>query len=181
MTITERRAAKLWAELRQAFARVDQLLPEIIETKAWEPLGFASFTEAWAAKMDGLTLAPELKAFVIYPMFDEGATLDDIQRAVKGVGPRQAEAYKQQKDNGVPPEFATTVIRERKPLPAGKTIVRQHTRKQRSVASTLHIDVGPRRLKRYQKIAKELGKSVEEIALMAIQDRFDELQKVNHA
>lgn len=178
MTLTETQAAKLWSELRAAFVRIDQLIPEIIETRAWEPLGFDSFTQAWAVKMEGITIASEMRPHVVYAMFDEGATLDAIQQAVKGIGPRQAEALKRQKDNGVPPEFATTVIREREPLPAGKTIVRQHTRKQRSAASTLHIDVGPRRLKRYQKIAKELGKSVEEIALMAIQDRFNELQKV---
>lgn len=112
MSIPETQAAKLWADLRQAFTRIDQLLPEIIETKAWEPLGYTSFTEAWTAKMDGITIATEMRPHVIYAMFNEGAQLDTIQAAIKGIGPRQLDVLKRQYNNGVPADLATTIVRE---------------------------------------------------------------------
>lgn len=66
-TVTAEQASALWADLRGSFINAEKRIVEIIELKAWEPLGFESFAEAWASKMHGIRLATEeVRAHVVY-------------------------------------------------------------------------------------------------------------------
>ena len=50
-TIQPNEAKRLFGRLRGALLNLDSLLSEIVEAKAWEPLGYTSFAEAWAAEI----------------------------------------------------------------------------------------------------------------------------------
>lgn len=70
---------QLWQGLNPAW-----LVETIIDERAWEPLGYASFSAAWKAQMADVTLAPESYAHVVDQMLAEGAGVDDIAAWVKG-------------------------------------------------------------------------------------------------
>lgn len=123
-------AAKLWNDLRGHFANAERIIIEIIETKAWEPLGFASFTEAWTSKMAGIPLATDaMRAHVVYMMFNDG--MDDAQVLASvgigsRIGPTVVTRLREQHEIGVPANLASTRVRS-------------HVRKLPSRARTLHI------------------------------------------
>lgn len=172
--ISAREAQKLWGLLRQHFINFERTLEEIVDKRAWEPMGYASFPEAWTAQMGDITLAAELRPHVVYAYFDAGASIGDVAAGVKGIGRDRAEALNRQRDSGVPASDASL---------RGKwhnkqddtTVVREHERKKPSEAGTLHIALSPLKYKRYQKIAKKLGMTVEDIARDAIDAKFGEL------
>ena len=161
-------ALALWQKLRQHFVDAIKVLEEIIETQAWEPLGYASFAEAWHAQMKDVTMAVEIRAHVVYQMLTEGYDYDQIASAVKGVGRDRVTSLDRQRRNGVPAKDATM------------TVVREHRRKNPTPPATLHLPVGPIALKRFQRIAEKVGKPVEVIAMEAVKARFKELDDVQH-
>lgn len=161
--ISQRRAKQLWAKLNQHLVSAEKAIQEIIEAKAWEPLGYGTFAEAWAAEMSNSSLASEIRPHVVYQMLDEGWTAEDIANAVKGVSPNGAALLDRQRRNGVPPNHA---------------VVREHYRRPASPPSHIRIDVGATMLGEYHRIALEVGESVEAIALEAIRERFRELAVV---
>ena len=112
--------------------------------------------------MDGITIATEMRPHVIYAMFNEGAQLDTIQAAIKGIGPRQLDVLKRQYNNGVPADLATTIVRE-------------HPRQKPSAPKTIRVEVGAHTLAIYEKKAKKHGLTVDGIAAQAIRDRFNSL------
>lgn len=161
--LTNKQAIALWASLKQHFVNAEKVVEEIIETRAWEPLGYASFAEAWHAQVGDITLAVEIRPHVVYQMLTEGYDYDAIAEKVKGVGRDRAESLDRQRRNGVPAKDASM------------SVVRRHLRKHPTVAGTIHVQVGPMALKRYQKLAEKRGMTVEQIAAEAIADRFAEL------
>jgi hypothetical protein len=163
MKVTETQARKLWADLRGHFANAENVIQKIIEQKAWEPLGFKSFAEAWAAEMSNLTLPGEVRPHVVYQMLAEGWAPVDVAAAVKGVGPGTVEALARQRSNGVPPNHA---------------VVREHYRRPAAPPSHIRLNVGSTMLGEYHRIAVEVGQSVEDIALEAVRERFRELVSV---
>lgn len=84
--ITESQAADLWASLRSNLLAVEDGIRQIIATRAWEPLGYDSFAECWADKLGDLKLSKELRAVVVFAMFEDDATPADASRAVAGTG-----------------------------------------------------------------------------------------------
>lgn len=158
--VTAAQAQKLWGELRRHFANAENVIQQIVEQKAWEPLGYGSFAEAWVGEMSNLTLPSEVRPHVVYQMLAEGWEPVDIADVVKGVGPSTAEALARQRRNGVPPNHA---------------VVREHYRRRSAPASHIRINVGPTMLAEYHRIATVVGQSVEDIALEAVRDRFREL------
>lgn len=153
-------AVELWGQLKQALINLAKVFEEIVERRAWEPLGYRSFTEAWAAEMREFTLAKELRPHVVYQMFAEGTAPEDVADLVKGVGPRGAEDLARQRQNGVPADFA---------------VVNEHLRRKPSAPDTVHVRVGHTLLAEYKRIATSLGLTVEEIAKEAIAERFSDL------
>ena len=107
-------AEKLWTELRTGLLNTEQTIAQIIHDKAWEPLGYGSFIEAWKVRLSDITFATELRPPVIYEMYRQGALPEDVALAVKGISRNGAEALKRQMDNGVPAKVATTRRRPNK-------------------------------------------------------------------
>lgn len=162
-TITSAEAAALWQRLRQGFINLAATIEEIIETRAWEPMGYESFTEAWHAQMGEVTLAVEVRPHVVYQMLTEGYDYDAIAEKVKGIGRDRAESLDRQRRNGVPASDASM------------SVVREHLRNRPSAAAFVHVEVGPIALRRYKQIAEKFDTTVEDIATEAIAQRFKEL------
>lgn len=151
-------ADKLWKRLHQNFVDTEATLVEIIKSKAWEPLGYESFAKAWVDKMSDITLASELRPHVVYQMFEEGLTVDEIAGSVKGVGKETAEQLGRQKSHGVPPNQASV------------------TKKKGSYSyATLFLRLPRKRLDSWRAVTKRHGVTLEEVALAAIEDAVDGL------
>lgn len=81
-TISKADAAVLWDDLRIGLLDVESTVRNIIEKRAWIPLGYASFAQAWAAETKGILLAGALRAEVVYTMMDTGSDDTEIARAI---------------------------------------------------------------------------------------------------
>lgn len=164
--LTPAQATKLWSDLRGHFVNAEKKIIEIIEARAWEPLGFESFAEAWASKMEGVRLATdEVRAHVVYAMFSDGLSDEQINERLgvgSGVTDRQVKHLRRQKSNGVPPSLASTRVRS-------------HVRRNPSAPRTIHVELHSTEYARYQEIAKALDRDVADIALEAIRHAFEEL------
>jgi hypothetical protein len=158
--LSRRAALKFWSDLRSHFVNAENTIREIIEHRAWEPLGYVTFAEAWSSQMADVALAEEIRPHVVYQMLSEGVNADDIALAVKGVGPKTVELLASQRRNGVPPGMAS---------------VRAHYRRPACAPSHIRIDVGSTMLAEYHRAALIDGRSVEDIAKEAVRERFSEL------
>lgn len=154
-------AVKLWDELRDHFTNMEKTIIRIIETEAWKPLGYSTFAEAWNDRMQGVRLAGEVRAHVVYFMLAEGERVDVISE-MTGIGTGSVEDLKRQKSNGVPPEAAT--------------LVRQHRRRPPREAFRLTVEMSHDERERFTKICKDRSLDMREEALTAIRERFAELE-----
>lgn len=108
-------AEALWAELRSALARFDRVLSQIIAARAWEPLGYDTFSQAWADRMSGTRLGTAaMAAQVVYALIEDG--LDRGQALLtlgpsSGVGLAKFDTLAHQFHNGVAVEDATIFVR----------------------------------------------------------------------
>lgn len=84
--ITPDRATELWDALRTNLLAVEDGIRQIIATRAWEPLGYETFAVCWAERLGDLKLTKELRAVVVFAMFEDDATPADAARAVSGTG-----------------------------------------------------------------------------------------------
>lgn len=156
-------AEQLWARLESGLLDVQNTIIAIIDARAWEPLGYESFSKAWIDKiMPRVTISAELRPHVVYQMFEEGLTADQVADAVKGVTPEVAKSLGRQKKHGVPADKASTVVR-------------QHRRKLPGKWSFLHLKVDNNVLVEWRRRAEKHGQSVNDIALNAVIDAFNEL------
>lgn len=154
-------AVRLWDELRDHFTNMEKTIIRIIETEAWKPLGYSTFAEAWNDRMQGVRLAGEVRAHVVYFMLAEGEQVDAISETT-GIGTGSVEDLKRQKSNGVPPEAAT--------------LVRQHRRRPPREAFRLTVEMSHDERERFTKICKDRSLDMREEALAAIRERFAELE-----
>ena len=159
-SLSSKQALKLWGLLRQHFENAQRVIEEIIEQRAWEPLGYETFAEAWTATMSDIPVARAIRSHVVYQMFAEGFSVDEVVSSVNGIGHRGAEALKRQRKNGVPPEFA---------------LVHEHVRARPSRPSIIRVDVGDH-YGEYRQIANRLDIPMDEIAAEAVHQRFAELR-----
>lgn len=166
MSVSKRQAEKMWSELKGHFVNAEKVIIQIIQAKAWEPLGYGSFAEAWAERMAGARLASEeLRAHVVYAMFDEGMDEPEVNEALgvgSGVGPHQVKMLRRQKSNGVPAGMASTRVRS-------------HLRKKPDAPRTIHVTLSSDEYNRFKELAADRGLSVEKIATEAIRAAFLEL------
>lgn len=127
---TKVEANQLWEQLKNNLLGMQETLEKIITTRAWEPLGFATFHEAWADRMSGVQLSGAMEASVIFAMFDSGATPADAALAVKGVGPKRAKAYHQAHGVGMSPADAEAHAARmmRVNMKPGETFIPAHVR-----------------------------------------------------
>ena len=141
-SIQPNEAKRLFGRLRGALLNLDSLLSEIVTTKAWEPLGYASFAEAWAAELGDVKLTGRMLAAVAYTMFDCGSSAEDVATTVTGLGPKKTEALHTAYVRGLPADKAeqfmskmTSTSGRRIEVPArtvelepGETFVAAHVR-----------------------------------------------------
>ena len=125
MAISKKRAEALWQDLRSALEMSEQKIAEIVKSRAWEPLGYSSFAECWEDRLSDLRLSSELRAVVVFAMFDQGAGVSEVTAAVASVGPATAKKLKVAHRKGMSAKGATTLVRqhERRPC-SGQRFVR---------------------------------------------------------
>ena len=160
--LTKKAAEALWDELRQGFVNVEATLVKIIQTKAWEPLGYATFTEAWAAKLQGIRLATdECRAHVVYAMLSDGTDDVTIIRQ-SGVGDQAVARLRQQKADGVPPGCAS---------------VRSHTRRLPVQPYKVMVPLTHDELEAAKTACAQLGLDHTEEAAEAVRKHYLTLQR----
>lgn len=158
--ISKVQAQILWTDLRNCLVNAGTTIEKIVQARAWEPMGYPSFSEAWAAQMSNILLAKEIRAHVVYQMLADGLDTEDITDLVKGIGPDAAQQLARQRENGVPADYA---------------VVNKHLRRKPTAPDTIHIKVGSTMLSEYRRVAAQKGFSVEDVARQAIAERFREI------
>ncbi|MFI8660776.1 hypothetical protein ACIGKR_12360 [Rhodococcus qingshengii] len=165
-TLNVKQAEKMWADLKGHFVNAEKTIIQIIQARAWEPLGYDSFVEAWQEKMAGVRLAStELRAHVVYAMFDEGlseAGVNDVLGVGSGIGPSQVKVLKRQKLNGVPAAAATCRV------PA-------YERRLPCVPRRIHVEFQEDEYADFFRIATALELNVHEVAASAVRAAFADL------
>ena len=67
--LAARQAGDLWDSLRDNLVNAEATLTKIIETRAWEPLGYSSFLGAWNDRLKSVQLATEaMRGAAVYAM-----------------------------------------------------------------------------------------------------------------
>ena len=168
--LTKAQAEALWDSLRDAFANVEARIIEVIETRAWIPLGYATFPEAWNDRMKGFRLATEgLKAHVVYAMFADGQSDEEIITALGGqVGDQAVARLREQRVMGVPAGVATTRVRS-------------HDRALPGEAEKLHVTLTHGEITYYKDLCDALGLDRNDEAATAIRAHFRRLERANRA
>lgn len=92
--ITANEAKALVNSLRAGLLTLSTTLPKIVETRAWEPLGYVSLVELWRAELGDLDLSGAPRAAAVYALLEAGATDGEVVECVKGVGPVSAARYR---------------------------------------------------------------------------------------
>ncbi|HCG55364.1 MULTISPECIES: hypothetical protein [Brevibacterium] len=161
--LTKKASAALWDELRDGFLNIEKTIIKIIEAKAWEPLGYATFAEAWADRMDGVRLAGEVRAHVVYAMLAEGEAVEAIS-ARTGIGTGSVKDLRRQRSNGVPPEAAT--------------LVRQHTRGHQRPPYRLIVEFSPDEREQFAEACKRFDLDMTTEATEAIRAHFARLAQL---
>lgn len=159
--MNQREAEAQWAELRSALTNVEQVIKNIIATKAWKPLGYETFGEAWDARMQGVALANNIKPYVIYAMLDEALTLEDITTST-GWGMDQVSRAAEDYHFGVPVD--------------GATVVRQHVRRAPGERKMIHIPFEPDEYAWLHDFARRQGRDIAREARIAIVSHFEALE-----
>lgn len=108
--MNQREAQAVWNRLRGLLLGAEQALEEIVQTRAWEPLGYPTFAEAWKTELKGVRLTGVIQHKAVYALFDSGATVEEVQEAVAGVGPVVAEKIKGCYDKGIDAEDAERIV-----------------------------------------------------------------------
>lgn len=157
------RATGMWDELRVTFVRLDFVIQNIIEYRAWEPLGYESFTAAWRDRMSGIRLQAGVDSHVVYQMISDGLDDREISEAVGGVGsgitPDGAAGFRRQKESGVPAEYA----------------VRGYRRKPPSKPSILHLEFATTEFAMFEAKAVRVGLDMKKFAADAVRKAFEGL------
>jgi len=161
-------AEALWSELREGFVNQERLIKQIIADRAWEPIGFTSFVEAWNARMKGIRLATDaLKAHVVYALFDSGLEARGVYEALgvgSGVTPEAVRVLGEKKALGIPADFATTRVRS-------------HERAKPGEARFLRVELRPDELDYFRDLCEARGRDVHEESAKAIRQHFRRMER----
>ena len=157
MTISKKRAEALWDDLRSALELSEEKIAEIVKARAWEPLGYESFADCWADRLSGLKLYGEIRAVVVFQMFDEGATVTEVESAVAGVGPVESKKMKVAHSKRMPPKAA-----------AAFSTVRAHPRRKPSAPRFVRAELSPDELESVKSAAAFYEVSVDEFVKRSV-------------
>lgn len=161
----EKRAEKLWNDLRASFFQTQETFIQIIKERSWEPLGFDSFTDAYSYYLSDISLAKELIPHVVYALLDDGADDTDIIKNVRGVSDTSVANLKRQKQNGVPANVANPHAKrkDRKYPPARD--------------SHMYLEFTPDEISQWRAACKDLGINMNESAVSAVRAAMREIAK----
>lgn len=166
-TISKQEAEARWARLYEALTNFEAELIGVIETRAWEPLGYPSFTAAWADRMKGFKLTTdELKAYVVYAAVDDGLSDEEISEAVRLSEP-VVSRLREQREMRVPAGLATTRV---------PSYDRSATNAEPSI---LHLQLNPVELAYYKELCGVMGRDLKTEATRAIKSHFRSLERGN--
>lgn len=157
MTISKKRAEALWDDLRSALELSEEKIGEIVKARAWEPLGYGSFADCWADRLSDLRLSSELRAVVVFQMFNEGATVSEVSSSVAGVGPAESKRLKQSHAKKMSPKSAARL-----------STVRQHMRKAPSGRRFVRAELSPDELATVKSAADFYDVSVDEFVKRSV-------------
>lgn len=161
--ITKTRAKALYKEVRVGLINVEKALTEIIQSEAWEVLGYSSFVEAWDAELKDVPLAASgtLKASVVYAFVETGLSDEEIVEATEGrVGDEAARTLRAKKSRGVK-----------------ATAVRGHSRGLPSPTGNFTVRFDVDELVHYKEVAGKLGLDLEEEVRLFVKDRIADLER----
>ena len=162
--ISKEAAESLWSDLREAFSNAEAKIIEIIKTRAWEPLGYATFADAWNERMQGFRLTTDaLKAHVVYALMADGQTDSEILATVSGLGDRAMAGLRSQRDAGVSAEAASTYVRP-------------HMRALPGEPERLHVTLTHGEVTYYRDLCNALGLDRDDEAAKAIRSHFRKLE-----
>lgn len=168
MTIDKSTAHKMWERLRGSLLDAQSSIEEIITHKAWEPLGYETFQEAWEDRLSDVKLSGVMRATVVLAMFDQGATEIEVATTVAGVGPVRAKAYKQAHRAKLTPKMAE--------LHAEKMVtVKPYTRSLPERRNALRVEgFHDDEIQAWNRIAEELGVDRNELLREALREGMRE-------
>lgn len=127
---TKNEAKALVNKLRSGLLSLSTVLPKIVEVRAWEPLGYDTFADMWAAELGDLDLSGAPRAAAVYALLESGATDEEVTACVKGVGPARAAVYRTAFVRDVDPAAADrTAMRSPEHSRPGESYVQGHYRK----------------------------------------------------
>jgi hypothetical protein len=140
---TKHEADALWTACRAGFQDLQEVIREIIATKAWEPLGYPTFAAAWNDRMKGVPLATDAtRALVIYALYDDlGPDARDVALDLPGVGPSVLDQVEAARALGVDAEDALHVVR-------------RHWRKPARAPFIIHVEMSADEYEALREIAK---------------------------
>lgn len=150
-------AEALWASLKGNLLAAEDDIRTIIDTRAWEPLGFDSFVACWEDRLHELNLSSELRAVVVYAMFDDGASDREVALAVAGVGPSTVTGLRKGHNAGMDAKDAAAV-----------TTNRGRSRRSGSMPQSLNITLSREQMERLAMIAAVEDTSKTEFAYEAV-------------
>lgn len=163
--ISKKNAEALWNELASNLLAAEESIKEIIKNRAWEPLGYESFYEAWNDRMSHIEIARDFRGIIVYQMLAEGHSDNEIAHSVKGVGPETALGFRRDRAAGVPADKAK-----------GKVLVSPFERKApASEQYRLTLVFSVEEIRAFSAKAKALGASVDAVAIAAVRAAFSEL------
>lgn len=165
--ITKTKARALYKDVRTGLAMTETALVEIVQTKAWEVLGYSSFTEAWDAELKDVRLAASgtLRSAVVYAFIDAGLSDSQIVEATAGrVGDRTVSETRKAKAKGLSSK-------------AAETVVRQHFRKAPSPSGNLTVTFDVNELQHFKEVAGKLGLDLEEEVRLFVKERIADLER----
>jgi hypothetical protein len=103
-------AEALWGQLRDAFVNAEKVLIQIIEARAWEPLGYDTFAQAWTDRMQGVRLANACLSRVVYIFQEEGLSDSEVAATVPTTE-LVSRSLRKQRENKVPASLASLNVK----------------------------------------------------------------------
>lgn len=151
MAISMNEAQRLLNTLRKHLTLAEDALQTLIEEKAWEPLGYATFREMWQEEIaEFVELNSLIRAVILFEMIDEANEELGHADQLLDTSPDFVQAVKDAHARGLNAGDAATH--------ADLTVVRQHTRKPRGSQTRVTVTgLDGAQIDYYKGMAKKFG------------------------
>lgn len=161
--LSKRAAQALLDSIRTDLLHVEENIVKFIRARGWEPLGFDTFIEAWNANMKGVRLSTDaLKAHVVFAMFEDGLSDEEIIRAT-GVGDATVGRMRERKADGIDPKYVS---------------VRPHTKSYPEPSKSIRLEFDTHEEKKYwEDLCDAKGRNLHELCLRASRAELKRLER----